>query len=68
MMYQSHLKEARERCGLSQEALARQLNVSRETIRNIEKGNSAPNVFLALAISDAVGTAISELFSKTFTE
>lgn len=62
--YESNVKEHRNRVGLSQEALARQLGVSRQTIVNIERGISEPRVLLALAIAAALGVAIPELFRK----
>jgi putative transcriptional regulator len=65
--YQSSLKEHRERAGLSQEALARQVGVTRQTIVNIEQGRNEPRILLAFAIAAAVGVAISaidQLFRK----
>jgi len=62
--YESNVKEYRERAGLSQEALARELGVSRQTIVNIERGLSEPRVMLAIALGAALGVAIHELFRK----
>jgi len=62
--YQSNVREYRQRAGLSQEALARQLGVSRQTIVNIERGVSEPKVLLAIALGAALGVAIQELFRK----
>lgn len=62
--FTSHLADARRQKGISQEELARKVNVSRETIRNIEKGLSVPNVLLALAIGAVVGWAIDQLFKE----
>ena len=62
--YQSNVKEYRERAGLSQEALARQLGVSRQTVVNIERGLSEPKVLLAIALGAALGVAIQELFRR----
>lgn len=65
MPYESKVREYRERQGLSQEALARELGVSRQTIVNIEKGLSEPRVLLAIAICAVLGgIAITEMFSK----
>jgi putative transcriptional regulator len=61
---ESTVREHRERAGLSQEALARQLGVSRQTIVSIERGASEPRVLLAIAIGAALGVAIHELFRK----
>lgn len=65
MTFDSRVKEYRERAGLSQEALAREVGVSRQTIVNVERGLNEPKVLLALAIAAALGgIAISELFRK----
>ncbi len=62
--FESTVKEHREQAGFSQEALARQVDVSRQTIVNIERGLSEPRVLLALAIAAALGVAVGELFRK----
>jgi len=62
--YQSNVKEHRELKGLAQEALARELGVSRQTVVNIERGVSEPRVFLAIALAAVLGVAVSELFRK----
>jgi putative transcriptional regulator len=64
LRYESTVKEHREQSGLSQEALARRLGVSRQTIVNIEQGRSEPRVLLALAIAAVLGVAVHELFRK----
>ena len=63
--YESNLRTHRERAGMSQEALAREVDVSRQTIVNIEQGQSEPKVFLALALAAVLGVAVSELFRRT---
>ena len=65
--YESSVKEYRERAGLSQEALARKVDVSRQTIVNIERGDNQPRVLLALAIAAVLGAAVSDLFRKELT-
>lgn len=62
--FESNVRHYREQAGLTQEALARQLEVSRQTIANIERGSSEPRVLLALAIALALGVAIGDLFGK----
>lgn len=62
--FESNVKEARERQGLSQEALARKLGVSRQTIVNIERGSSEPKVLLAIAIAAVLGASIQDLFRR----
>lgn len=62
--YRSRVREVREERGLSQEGLARELGVSRQTVVNIERGIQQPKVLLALAIAGILGVAIAELFMK----
>ena len=62
--YQSNVKEFRIRRGFSQEALARELGVSRQTVVNIERGASEPKVLLAIAMATVLGAAVHELFRK----
>ena len=62
--YESNVREYRQRAGLSQEALARELGVSRQTVVNIEKGLSEPKVLLAIALGAILGVALEELFRK----
>jgi putative transcriptional regulator len=61
---ESSVKQHRERKGLSQEALARELGVSRQTIVSIERGISEPRVLLAIALAGMLGVAIDQLFRK----
>lgn len=60
--FESHLWAARKRKGISREELARQANVSPESLRRIEKGLSVPNVLLAIVLASLVGVAVHELF------
>jgi len=60
----SHVKEHRLRLNYSQERLARELGVSRQTISNIEKGLSEPGVLLALGIAAILGVAVADLFRR----
>lgn len=62
--FDSHLREARIQKGYSQEHLARDANVSKETIRNIEKGHSVPNVLLGITLAGLLGWAVHELFKE----
>jgi putative transcriptional regulator len=62
------VKEHREQKGLSQEALARELGVSRQTVVNIERGSSEPKVLLAIAIAATLGATIQELFRRLPTQ
>jgi len=58
----SHLRDHRLRAGLTQEELAREVGVTRQTIIAIEKGNYPPSVLLAMRIARRLGTTVEELF------
>jgi putative transcriptional regulator len=62
--YESSVKEHREEAGYSQEALARELGVSRQTVANIERGISQPRVLLAIAIAALLHVAVHDLFRE----
>jgi putative transcriptional regulator len=64
MTVDSSVREYRRRAGLSQEGLAREVGVSRQTIVNIERGLSEPKVILALAIAAVLGVAVEALFRR----
>ena len=56
------LKSARAAKDLSQEALARLVGVSRQTINAIEKGDYNPTIRLCIAICRVLGKTLDELF------
>ena len=56
------LKAARAAMDLSQEALAQQVGVSRQTINAIEKGDYNPTIKLCLAICKALDKTLDDLF------
>lgn len=56
------LKEHRQAAGLTQEELAAQVGVRRETIIRLEAGKYNPSLKLALDISRAVRVPIEKLF------
>ena len=62
--FESTVRQHRIRAGLSQERLSRLLGVSRQTVVNIERGESEPRVFLALAMASIFGVAVGELFRR----
>jgi DNA-binding XRE family transcriptional regulator len=53
---------ARRRAGFSQEALAEQIGVGRQTIARLELGTQTPSVDTALAIAKAVDEPVEVLF------
>lgn len=56
------MKSKRVLLGLSQEDLAKQIGVSRQTIILIEKESYNPSLKLCVAICKALNTTLDELF------
>lgn len=60
--FKCNLKKYRQLAGLTQEELARIVNVRRETIVRLEAGKYNPSLKLAIDVSRAVNAAIDEIF------
>ncbi|ANU18417.1 transcriptional regulator [Planococcus maritimus] len=58
----NRLKELREAHGYSQDQLAKQLGVSRQTIISIEKGRYNPSLPLALQMGRLFDTHVENIF------
>lgn len=58
----NHIPEYRQKKGLTQEALAELVNVSRQTIISIEKGNYVPSLELAFSFSTLFKVSVEKLF------
>ena len=56
------MKQARTEKGLSQEALAAAVGVSRQTINTIEKGDYNPTIRLCISICRVLGLTLNDLF------
>ncbi len=56
------VRERRAAKGLAQGELARELDVSRQTINSIETGRYTPSLQLAIAIARFFGTTVEEIF------
>ena len=56
------LKSARALKDMSQEDLAKAVNVSRQTINAIEQGDYNPTINLCIAICKALGVTLNDLF------
>ena len=52
--------------GITQEELAEKIQVSRQTIIAIEKGNYTPSVLLALKISKFFDMPLEQIFKMTY--
>ena len=56
------MKDARTKAGLSQQALADALGVSRQTINAIEKGDYNPTIRLCIGICRVLDRTLNDLF------
>ena len=59
----TRLKELREKLGITQEALANKVGVTRQTILFLEKGKYNPSLRLAYKISRVLNASIEDVFS-----
>ena len=62
LVLKNRIKEARQKAGLSQEALANLVGVSRNTISSIETGQFSPTAKLALILCIALDEKFENLF------
>jgi putative transcriptional regulator len=62
LVLKNHLPEIRKSKGLSQEALAKLVGVSRNTISSIETGQYTPTASLAYVICIALDKKFEEVF------
>jgi putative transcriptional regulator len=58
----NHIKEHRTGLGLTQEALAKAVGVSRQTIISIEQGRYIPSLPLALRFAKFFNKSVDEIF------
>lgn len=61
-MKNKKMKISRMELDINQEELARRVGVTRQTIGMIESGNYNPTLNLCIAICDALGKTLDELF------
>lgn len=52
--------------GLTQEALAEAVGVTRQTIISIEKGNYTPSVLLALKLAGVFKVSVNDIFRISY--
>jgi DNA-binding XRE family transcriptional regulator len=62
MQFKTRIKELRARYDMTQDDLARQVGVRRETILYLEKGKYNPSLLLAHQIAQTLKTTINDLF------
>jgi putative transcriptional regulator len=58
----NHIKQHRARLNLTQQELAKCVDVSRQTIIALEKGQYVPSTLLAFRIAGRLGMKVDELF------
>lgn len=58
----NHLKTLRQDRGMTQQALAEALGVSRQTVHSIETGKYDPSLPLAFKIARLLGQSIEQIF------
>ena len=63
MSFADRLKEARRSCGLSQEDLAEQLDVSRQAVGKWEQGQAYPEVEKLLSLCAVLNTSLDALMA-----
>ncbi|MFJ9391046.1 helix-turn-helix transcriptional regulator [Nocardioides sp. NPDC101246] len=59
---ESRVKDLRTAAGLTQQALAEAVNVSRQTINSIEAGRYDPSLTLAVHLARYFDTNVEEMF------
>lgn len=62
MKIRNRLKEWRAKKGITQDDLARAIDMSRQSINAIENGKFIPSVLNALKIADFFQTSVEDLF------
>ena len=60
---ETRIKVLREELGLTQKALAKKVDVTRQTILFMEKGKYNPSLRLAYRVARVLGKPIEEVFS-----
>ena len=58
----NHLKEFRARIGVNQQEMGNLVDVSRQTISQIERGDYSPSVTLALKIAKVFHAKVEDIF------
>jgi transcriptional regulator with XRE-family HTH domain len=61
MRFSEMLKQARERAGLTQDALAAKTGLPLRSIQNWEQGHRSPRAEIVLALAKAVGASAEEM-------
>jgi len=62
MKFSTNIKEYRAKHNITQDQLAQQVGVRRETIVNLEKGRYNPSLKLAMDIAKVFSCSVEDLF------
>lgn len=62
----NEVSKLRAESGVTQEVLAAEVNVSRQTIIALEKGNYTPSILLALKIAGFFDLPVEKIFKITY--
>ena len=62
----NEVSKLRSETGVTQEDLATKVNVSRQTIIALEKGNYTPSILLALKIAGFFETPVEKIFKIAY--
>lgn len=62
MPLKNRLKEYRARINVNQQEMGQLVNVSRQTISQIERGDYSPSVTLALKIAKVFNASVEDIF------
>lgn len=62
-LLRSHLRDSRKRSGLSQQALAERVGITRQAVIALEAGRQVPSTAVALQLARALGVRVEDLFS-----
>lgn len=60
----NQVRRTRRMMDLTQAELAKEIEVSRQTVVSIEGGDYAPSVYLALRLAEVLETTVEELFGN----
>ena len=66
MIVKNSLQHFRTTAAMTQEELADRVDVTRQTIISIEKGNYTPSVLLAIKLARVFKISVEELFTTTY--
>jgi len=60
------IHQLRTKQGMTQESLAQKVDVTRQTIIAMEKGNYTPSVLLALKLAAVFSVSVEDLFAISY--